>query len=267
MNPPKVSIVTICLNSAQTLEKTIQSVLHQTYKNIEYIVVDGGSTDGTLELIKKYENSLSRWISEPDQGISAAYNKGIKMSSGEIIGLINSDDWYEPDAAETAVSIFLKNPGAGVVHGDLQYWFKDQKEMYLEPSKKIDHIQYEMVLNHSTCFVKKYCYEKHGTFDEKLKYAMDYELMLRFHKNSVQFAPANKLIAHMHLGGKSDRHWMEAYKEVLKSQIKLGDCAWVAVPLFLFKILRTYTRNVLKNIGLNSLVVWYRKLQSRKKYL
>ena len=92
----KISIITVCLNSKRTIEQTIQSVIGQAHDNCEYIVIDGGSTDGTLEILKKYDGSISTIISEPDEGIYDAMNKGIALATGDIIGILNSDDWYEP---------------------------------------------------------------------------------------------------------------------------------------------------------------------------
>ena len=262
----KVSVVTVCLNGAPQIEKTINSVLGQTYKDIEYIIIDGGSTDGTLEIIKKYEKNIARKVSEPDDGISCAFNKGLRLATGDIIGIISSDDWYEPDAVETAVRIFKDNPGAGVAHGDLQYWENGVREMYLMPSKDLSEIKREMVINHSTCFVKKEIYDKYGLFNEDLRYAMDYDLMLRFYVNSVQFVNAGKLMAHMSLGGKSDKNWYKAYREVLESNFRNLDSKFFSFMSFCFKVTRTAVRILLKKIGLNSVVVSFRTLQKRKKY-
>lgn len=93
----KISIVTVSYNAAKTIEQTIKSVINQTYSNIEYIVIDGGSTDGTVDIIRKYEDRIAYWVSEPDGGIFDAMNKGIKVATGEVVGIINSDDWYEHD--------------------------------------------------------------------------------------------------------------------------------------------------------------------------
>src|SRR4051794_14825027 len=103
-----VSIITIVYNSDKTLEDTIKSVLQQSYPHIEYILIDGGSTDQSLSIIKRYDKFV-KWISEPDKGISDAFNKGIKMSTGELIGIINADDWYEDGAIETIVKHLEKN--------------------------------------------------------------------------------------------------------------------------------------------------------------
>src|SRR6185295_16144009 len=118
---PLVSVVTIVRNGAHTLSRTIESVLSQDFPDIEYIVVDGGSTDGTLELLRANQDQIAIWISEADQGISDAFNKGIALSRGEIIGLLNSDDWYEAGANRAVVEEMQKS-AADIACGRLQYW-------------------------------------------------------------------------------------------------------------------------------------------------
>lgn len=108
-NMIKVSIITVVYNGVKNIEQTIKSVLHQTYSNIEYIVIDGGSTDGSLDIIKKYSDSISYWVSEADKGIYDAMNKGISKATGDLIGIINSDDWYEPDAIMNMVTAYEEN--------------------------------------------------------------------------------------------------------------------------------------------------------------
>lgn len=107
---PLISIITVVYNGEKYLEQTIQSVINQTYKNIEYIVIDGGSTDGTLDIIKKYEEHISYWVSESDKGLYDAMNKGIGVAKGELIGMINSDDWYELEAVEIMAEAYKNNP-------------------------------------------------------------------------------------------------------------------------------------------------------------
>ena len=106
---PLVSIITVCFNSERTIEQTIKSVLNQTYKEIEYIIVDGQSTDGTLDIINKYSSQIAKIVSEPDEGLYHAMNKGISMATGDIVGIINSDDWYEPYTVEEVVKCFVQN--------------------------------------------------------------------------------------------------------------------------------------------------------------
>ena len=102
-NSPLISIITVSYNAVKTIEDTITSVLNQTYSNIEYIIIDGASTDGTLEVIKKYQDDISIIVSEPDKGIYDAMNKGIERANGELIGIINADDWYEANAVERSI--------------------------------------------------------------------------------------------------------------------------------------------------------------------
>jgi len=123
----KISIVTPSFNSAKFIEDCIQSVLNQNYLNFEHIIIDGGSTDGTIE-IKKYPHL--KWISEPDEGIYDAMNKGIKLSSGEIIGILNSDDFYEPNIFMSIATIFRKDPKIALVHGDMKIIYNDNKVVY-----------------------------------------------------------------------------------------------------------------------------------------
>jgi len=120
---PLVSIITIVYNGEKHLQQTIESVLGQSYKPIEYLVVDGGSTDNSLSIIRSYGERIARWKSEKDRGISDAFNKGLSMVSGEIIGIINADDWYEPEAVERAVEALV---GSDIVYGDLRL-IKDGK--------------------------------------------------------------------------------------------------------------------------------------------
>src|SRR5690349_11081866 len=123
---PLVSIITIVYNGEKHLEQTIQSVLSQTYSNIEYIIIDGGSVDNSISIIKKYNNRLAYWISEKDSGISDAFNKGIAKARGEIIGLINADDWYETDAVEKVVALIGNHD---VAYGNVMYWKNGAKDM------------------------------------------------------------------------------------------------------------------------------------------
>ncbi|HBH62451.1 MAG TPA: glycosyltransferase, partial [Nitrospiraceae bacterium] len=170
-------IITIVRNGVKTLEKTIQSVLNQTYDNIAYIIINGGSTDGTLDTIRKYEDKIAYWTSEPDSGISEAFNKGITAATGEIIGIINADDYYEPAAVALAVSV-LTQTGADIVHGMVQY--RDVNGQKTELFSGNDALLYkDMTINHPSVFARRSAYEKIGLFRTDFRYAMDYEWLLR----------------------------------------------------------------------------------------
>jgi glycosyltransferase involved in cell wall biosynthesis len=212
---PIVSIVTIVYNGEKYLEQTIQSVLNQTYSNIEYIIIDGGSTDDTIDIIKKYSDQLAYWISEKDSGISDAFNKGIKKAKGEIVGLINADDWYEPNAVETAVKSLQKYD---IVYGDIRLWKNEKPDVVFTGSHK--HLVKEMTINHPTVFVTHNCYLKYGLFDTKYKYAMDYDFLLRLYTNGCSFVHVPSILANMRWDGTSDQHWFKACSEVLQIKNK-----------------------------------------------
>jgi glycosyltransferase involved in cell wall biosynthesis len=206
-----VTVITVVYNGEKYLEHTIQSVLSQTYNNIEYIVVDGGSSDGTLDILRKYNNQIAYWKSEPDRGISDAFNKGIELATGEVIGILNADDWYEPDAVSRVVAHYKPD---SILHGIIQYWDEEgSKEAQARPNLSI--LPREMSLNHPTVFISKSLYQKHGTFDLRYKLSMDYHLLLRLYKANVQFIYVDAVITNMRLGGAS-ANIEECYREVLK---------------------------------------------------
>lgn len=209
-NLPLVSIITIVYNGEKYIEGVIKSVLHQSYMNIEYIVIDGGSTDNTTAIIKKYENQISTWISEKDDGISDAFNKGIQRSKGEIIGIINADDWYENDAVEKVVAKFTN---ADVVYSDMQLWKNDEKDFIVKGNHQF--LTKEMTVNHPSVFVRTACYKQFGLFDTRYELAMDYDLMLRLKINGSRFVYIPEVLANMRWQGVSDKNWFTGCKETL----------------------------------------------------
>lgn len=199
----KVSIITVCRNSETTIRDTIESVLNQTYPNIEYIVIDGKSTDTTLDIIKEYEplfRGRMRYISERDNGIYNAMNKGIRMAEGSLIGIINSDDFYETDAVETVVRNMDSNQ-CQVIYGYMRILDKNTKKRIVKDNHK--NLRNEMI-PHPTCFVTRKTYQKYGLFLEWFKVAADYELMLRLYgKEDVIFTQIKKVVSCFRLGGAS----------------------------------------------------------------
>ena len=208
-NQTLVSIVTVVYNGETHLEQTIRSVLEQTYPHIEYIIIDGGSKDRSVEIIKQYSDRLAYWVSEKDKGISDAFNKGIARATGSIIGLINADDWYEPNMVALMVEALQD---ADVGYADLQYWKEGKKDMIVEGNHEM--LLYEMSVNHPTVFVRSECYKKFGTFRLECRYAMDYDLMLRFRLNGCRFVRVPQVLANMRWEGISDQQWYKACKEV-----------------------------------------------------
>lgn len=200
----KVSIITPCLNSEKTIRDTIESVLNQTYKNIEYIIVDGGSTDNTVEIIKEYcpkFHGRMKYVSEKDTGIYNAMNKGIKMSTGKIIGIINSDDFYQTDAVQNIIDN-ISGAKYQVVYGFLNIFDKKGKNRI---AKESHESLLKAMIPHPTCFLTRAIYKEYGLYSEHFKLASDYELMLRIYKHKdVEFTHTHKVIANFRLGGASN---------------------------------------------------------------
>jgi glycosyltransferase involved in cell wall biosynthesis len=180
---PLVSIITPSFNQGRFIAETIESVLGQTYDNIEYIVMDGGSTDETLEVLKRYEDRL-RWISEPDSGQSDAINKGMALAKGEILAYLNSDDLIEPEAVAQAVAFFSQNPDADMVYGEAVYIDEESRVTgdYPTKSNPRDSLVYDCVICQPAAFWRRSVARRLGPFDEALHYAMDYEYWLRMRK-------------------------------------------------------------------------------------
>jgi len=213
----KVSIVTVCYNSAETIENTLISVLSQSYTNIEYIIVDGQSTDTTLEIIGRYKSRLSKVISEPDNGIYDAINKGILLASGELVGVLNSDDFYVNSTVIEEVVNELRRQNADCVYGDLQYVDRQDTNIVKRNwvSGKYEHGLFfkGWMPPHPTFFIKNDCYKKYGLFNLKLKSAADYELMLRMlHLHQIKAAYLPKVLVKMRVGGKSNISLMNRIK-------------------------------------------------------
>lgn len=198
-----VSVLTPCFNSAGTIEKTLECIENQTYANIEYIIIDGGSTDGTLEIIERHRDKLPKkftLISEQDNGIYDAMNKGIRLASGKLIGIVNSDDWYEPGTVGQAVKHY-NNEKYQVIYG-MQRTYSDGREK----SVFINNHEFlpEKMITHSTCFVTKATYEDFGMFDLKYRSSADYDLLLRFYDTKkVTFTPVMHIMSNFRLGGMS----------------------------------------------------------------
>ncbi|MCY2687774.1 glycosyltransferase family 2 protein [Salinimicrobium sp. TH3] len=175
---PLISIITVVYNGERYLEQTIASVLGQTYDNIEYLIIDGGSTDGTIDIIKKYEQHLSGWVSEKDQGLYDAMNKGIARAKGELIGMINSDDWFEATAVETVVKEYRAFPDKKIFHGDRNDILNNGKARLkrFHPSN-IKFKYLGMTYNHPSMFVHRELYAR-GTYNIHLQALSDYEFVL-----------------------------------------------------------------------------------------
>ncbi|HXD92087.1 MAG TPA: glycosyltransferase family 2 protein [Bacteroidia bacterium] len=205
----KISIITVTYNSAQTLEQTIQTVLAQTYPNVEYIIVDGKSTDNTLAVIEKYRDRISTFVSEKDDGLYHALNKGIALATGDIIGILHADDFYIDNTVLTKVAETFAAKKADAVYADLYYVDKDNTDKIIRTWKsgeyKASNFLWGWMPPHPTFFVKKEFYTKHGAFNTNLRTAADYEIMLRLlYRHNIKAAYLPKFIIKMRVGGQSN---------------------------------------------------------------
>ena len=206
----KVSVITVVRNGAQTIERTIQSVLKQKYNFIEYIIIDGNSTDGTQTIINKYIDRISYFVSEPDNGIYDGMNKGILKSTGDIIGFLNSDDWYEDDAICKIVDNFA--PDVSVVSGQIKY-IKNNRIEFETKAKSIECIWKEMPVMHPATFVRRELFNKYGLFDTGYKIAADYDFLFKLYINKVKIISFNDSIVNFSEGGVSTSYLIKTIKE------------------------------------------------------
>lgn len=220
---PKISIITVVYNGEETIERTIQSVINQTYKNIEYIIIDGQSNDGTLEVIDKYRSYIDKVISEPDNGIYDAMNKGIEQASGDIIGIINSDDWYEPDTVEKIVEQF-ENSDFDLIYGNV-WEIEEDGSRNKNKIYQLEDIWCGMIIPHPSVFIKTSIYQKWGYFDLSYKLSADFDLMLRLYVHGVKFGYINSVLANYRKGGRSSQNHELTIKEAIQiSQKYLKYC-------------------------------------------
>lgn len=242
----KFSIITISYNSEKTINRTIQSVLAQTCTDYEYIIVDGASKDGTLDVVKKYEplfEGRMRCTSEPDSGIYNAMNKGVKLAKGEIIGIVNSDDWLESDALETLVEVLKNNPDNinKILTGEMLFHYVDGTTQHFPTSyKRFEHYskRYRMGINHPATFVPKSIYEKIGLFDEEYKLYADADFFVRCYEAGVGIYFVNKVLSNMCDGGASNRvspRMLEDSLLIIRKHAKSSFELWYMTVKIFFK--------------------------------
>jgi glycosyltransferase involved in cell wall biosynthesis len=217
---PLVTIVTPSFNQAPYLEETIQSVFNQTYPNIEYIIMDGGSTDGSAEIIKSHQKKLAYWVSEKDRGQTDAINKGFAKAKGEILGWINSDDTLQPNAVEEAVQFLQDNLDTGLVYGDTNYIDEKGRVIGRFPAAQTDLPRLRRGYVHipqQASFFRKSIWDQVSPLDPEFFFAMDYDLWVRIaRKAEIHYLPRLWANFRLHRGAKTidadDRCWPEMLK-------------------------------------------------------
>jgi len=261
-----VSIVTVVYNGGALLEQTIKSVLEQKYNPIEYLIIDGGSVDHTLDILRKYDRDVDYWSSEPDAGISDAMNKGIAASTGEIIGILNAGDWLSEDQIKRGVEALVLSR-AEFVFGDLNFHGLDGSFKFRingDPNYARFIRNGMPALCHPTVLVKREMYEKHGLFDLRYRIAMDYEWFLRIHMNGARGVHVNGLLGHMRVGGISDTGYMRELKEVRDIAIAYGQSGLTAELKYLGKVVKTVIRRAMEAVFPRQPYHWIRRMINRR---
>lgn len=237
----RLSIVTVCFNSEATIEQCIRSVLSQDYVDIEYIVIDGGSTDKTPEIVERYLSSISTFVSESDDGIYDAMNKGIRACTGDIIGILNSDDAYASNnEISEVVKSFELNPKAKIVLGNVQFINFDTGRIIRNYSAKRFRpykLRFGWMPPHPASFIKRDIYENYGLYSLDFKISADYERFVHWiYVRRIEFAKLHRTIVNMRVGGASTAGFKSVYtlnKEIVRACKQNG--LYTNIFLLLFK--------------------------------
>lgn len=241
-----ISVITVVFNGAKLIEQTIQSVINQVHHNTEYIIIDGGSSDETVNIIKKYEDQINYWVSETDHGISNAFNKGISLSFGSLVNILNSDDFYVGESIlsdviseyETSQQVFyfgscfyVADQAISLIKGDANY------------AKKINY--YMPHINHPTVFIKSKVL-RYFAFSVNYKNCMDYHLFYRLTLNNIKGKVIEKPIAFFRAGGVSSIYYQKTRKEVLRASVELGSNKFIAFLFYIAFLTKYYLGQCIK---------------------
>lgn len=209
MQDLKISLITVCYNAESTIGRTIESVIAQDFKNIEYIIIDGDSTDNTIRCIGQYKNHVNLFLSEPDKGIYDAMNKGIDMATGDVVGMLNADDFFADNTVIRYVADAFVQHNPDVVYGDVDYVNNDGRVIRKWRSKQYftGIFNWGWMPPHPTFYCRREFFEKLGSYSLEFGSAADYELMLRFlHVNNLKARHINKVLVKMNTGGVSNKN-------------------------------------------------------------
>lgn len=244
----KISVITISYNCEKEIEDTIKSVVNQTYQNKEYIIIDGASTDKTMSVVNQYKDKIDVIVSEPDKGRSDAFNKGIRIATGDYIVMINAGDLLTENALEKFVHSYKE--GYDVIKGNTIRWNPNTDVSCRErPVISYPSIPFNFLVCHQSSYISKKAYEKYGDYLIDFRVAMDLELMLRFTRLGARFHAIDEDLAIFRMGGISQTSRKRRYKEMKEALVLNGRNA-LETNLFMFYVhLRTWTRDFLNWIN------------------
>jgi glycosyltransferase involved in cell wall biosynthesis len=246
-NAPVVSVVTVTLNAEKTIERTIQSVHEQSLRGIEHVLVDGNSTDRTMDIMRRLARAQDFWIAESDTGISDAFNKGVAMARGRFIKILNADDWLSQDQIEHEVDA-LSSGGFDFVFGDLIFYEGGQPLF-----RSVGDANYQRAIRrrmpaigHPTVLASHTCFERIGLFDQRYHRAMDYDWLLRLHLAGAKGGYDSRIVGHMSHEGVSNREFQETIDEVRRIVVAHGRNPFMAAAEANIRRLKTATSRPIK---------------------
>ena len=237
----KISLITVTYNSAKTLADTLESVLAQTYENVEYLIVDGASKDATLDIIRSYEPRFGgrmRWLSEPDGGIYDAMNKGIKLSTGDVVGLLNSDDFFaSAEVLEKVAAAFAADASLDGVYGDVRYVEPEDTSRTVRHYSSASFTRKKLVFGlmpaHPSFYARRVCFEKYGLYDTRYRISADYDMFVRMIWNGnvhLQYLPFN--FVDMRNGGTSSSGW-QVHRCIMREHLQIAAAHGMPSSFFL----------------------------------
>lgn len=248
MYTPKISIVTIAYNCEKEIEETILSVINQQYDNKEYLIIDGASKDGTMDVVNKYRDKIDVIISEPDKGRSDAFNKGIAHATGDYIVMMNAGDLLADDALDK----FARNyePGYDVIKGNTIRWNEKTGFKSIEhPVIEYPEIPFNFLVCHQSTYISKSAYERFGGYGIDYKIVMDFELMLRFARHNAKFMKINENLAVFRMGGISQTSSKRRIKEMKRAMLENEHSKFNTYVFILYVRLRSLMRNILNLVN------------------
>lgn len=245
---PKISIVTISYNCESEIEETILSVINQSYYNKEYLVIDGGSKDGTMAIVDKYRDKIDVIVSEPDKGRSDAFNKGIAKATGDYIVMINAGDLLADDALNKFAMNYV--PGYDVIKGNTIRWNAETGYKSIEyPVIDYPAIPFNFLICHQSTYISRAAYDRFGGYGLDYKVVMDFDLMLRFTQKGAKFRRINENLAIFKMGGISQLSGKRRFEEMKRAMLDNGHGWWNTFVFMTYVHCRTFIRNILNMIN------------------
>jgi glycosyltransferase involved in cell wall biosynthesis len=255
---PKISVITISYNSGKHIEQCILSIINQTYENLEYVIIDGGSSDSTNIIIEKYKDKIDYFISEPDKGISDAFNKGIRAATGDVIVYINSDD----QLCDNALEIFSQyyDPTIDVYCGNVVLWNSGTNYKALGKAvMKYPHIPFNYRLWHQAIYVTKVAYEKYGFYNVNFRYVMDLDLVMRMYQKKAIFKEVPEILAVFQLGGVSQSSTATLWKERRQVILDNGGTKLDVFVWILYMRVRVLIKSLISVLGEDARLLFVNK--------